>query len=58
VFVSGQWIPLDATLGRGGVGAAHLKLAQSNLNTGDALSSFLPVLNVMGRLKIDVLAEE
>jgi hypothetical protein len=58
VFVDGTWIPVDATLGKGGVGAAHLKLAHSNLQTGGALTSFLPVLNVMGRLKIEVLSEE
>lgn len=58
VFVGGTWIPLDATLGRGGIGAAHLKLANSDLKTGDAFAGFLPVLNVMGRLKIEVLSEE
>jgi hypothetical protein len=58
VFVDGMWIPIDATLARGGIGAAHLKLANSNLKTGDAFTSFLPVLNVMGRLKIEVLQEE
>jgi hypothetical protein len=58
VFVSNTWIPVDATLGRGGIGAAHLKLAQSSLEGGDACSSFLPVLNVMGRLRIQVLSEE
>jgi transglutaminase-like putative cysteine protease len=58
VYVAGVWIPADATLGRGGIGAAHLKLANSNLRTGDAFASFLPVLNVMGRLKIEVLREE
>lgn len=58
LFIGGQWIPMDATLARGGIGAAHLKLAHSNLKGGDAFSSFLPVLNLMGRLKIDVLEEQ
>src|SRR5471030_3048959 len=31
--LNGQWIPLDATLGRGGIGAAHIKLADSSLYT-------------------------
>src|SRR5713226_7633081 len=27
VWAKGQWLPLDATLGRGSVGAGHLKIA-------------------------------
>ena len=28
MYLSGHWIPLDATLGQGGIGAAHLKLTR------------------------------
>ncbi len=31
VYIDGRWIPLDATLGSGGIGAAHLKQGQSTL---------------------------
>ncbi|MBN1588062.1 MAG: lasso peptide biosynthesis protein [Pirellulales bacterium] len=55
IYVRDRWIPMDATLGRGGIGAAHLRLAHSNLKDANAMSSFLPVVNVMGRLKIKVL---
>ena len=55
VYVGGRWIGLDATLGRGGIGGGHLKLATSNLQGASALSSFLPVATVLGRLKIEVL---
>jgi len=58
VFVGGRWIPLDATLAQGGIGAAHLKLATSNLKGASAFTSFLPVVEVIGRLKIEVLDEE
>jgi hypothetical protein len=58
VHVNGRWIPLDATLGRGGIGAAHLKLAHSSLKGASAYSSFLPVIQVIGRLKIEVLEVE
>lgn len=54
VYVDGHWIPIDATLARGGIGAAHLKLAHSNLEGAGAYSSFLPVVQVTGRLKIEV----
>ena len=52
VWVSGRWIPIDSTLGRGGTGAAHLILTRSDLATEDAFSAFLPLLNVLGRLNI------
>jgi transglutaminase-like putative cysteine protease len=57
-YIDGRWIPLDATLGRGGIGAEHLKLAQSNLEGASAYSSFLPVMQVAGGLKIEILDAE
>jgi hypothetical protein len=58
VYVEGRWVPIDATLGLGGIGAAHLELAHSNLKGASAYSSFLPVIQVIGRLKIEVLDVE
>ena len=58
VWIDGHWIPIDATLGNGGTGAAHLILARSDLSTGDAFSAFLPVINVLGRLEIEVVDVE
>jgi len=58
VYINGRWLPLDATLGRGGIGADHLKLADSSLEGQAAYASFLPVAQVLGRLKIDVLEME
>lgn len=58
VFLNGRWLPLDGTLGRGGIGAAHLKLADSSLAGDNAYASFLPVAQVLGRLKIEVLGIE
>lgn len=58
VYVRGQWIPLDATLGQGGIGAGHLKIAQSTLAGSDHLANFLPVVQAMGRLKLDVLSRK
>jgi len=55
--LDGHWIPLDATLGRGGIGAAHLKLSDSSLSDDGpgALSSFAPLMLVIGQLQIEVL---
>jgi hypothetical protein len=58
VYVEGRWVPIDATLGQGGIGAAHLELAHSSLKGASAYSSFLPVIQVIGRLKIEVLEVE
>lgn len=58
VYLNGRWLPLDGTLGRGGIGAAHLKLADSSLAGDNAYASFLPVAQVLGRLKIEVLEIE
>ncbi len=55
--LDGHWIPLDATLGRGGIGGAHLKLSDSSLNDDgpSALSSFAPLMLVIGQMQIEVL---
>lgn len=58
LYVQGAWIPYDATLGLGGIGGGHLKLGDSHLAAGDALASFLPVVQVMGKLTIEVIEVE
>jgi len=58
VHVDGRWIPLDATRAQGGIGAAHLKMAHSNFKGASALSAFLPVVQVIGKLKIEILEVE
>ena len=56
--LEGRWIPMDATLAQGGIGAAHLKLVHTSLQGASALSSFLPVAQVAGRLKIEIAEVE
>ena len=58
VYIKDRWIPIDATLARGGIGGAHLQLAHSNLQGASAYSSFLPVLKIAGRLRIAVEQEQ
>ncbi len=55
IYVDDRWIPMDATLGRGGIGAAHIKLAHSSMKDANAMGSFVPVMNVRGRIKLEVL---
>ena len=54
VWTGDRWVPLDATLGRGGIGAGHLKLVDSSLAGADSFSAFMPVAKVMGQLEIEV----
>lgn len=59
-FLNGQWVPLDATIGQGGTGAAHIKLAESSF-ADDApapVTTFLPLMNILGRIQIEVLEAE
>ncbi|UUO07383.1 transglutaminase-like domain-containing protein [Blastopirellula sp. J2-11] len=57
-WIDGRWIPIDATLGRGGIGVGHLKIADSDLAGGGALAAFLPVTQVIGNIEIKPLSME
>ena len=58
VWMKDRWVPLDATLDKGGIGAAHIKLADSNLKGASAYSAFLPVIEVIGQLELEILEVE
>lgn len=53
--LDGHWIPLDATLGKGGIGAAHLKMLDTSLKDegASAVGCFAPLM--VARLQIEVL---
>ncbi|HYV37677.1 MAG TPA: transglutaminase-like domain-containing protein [Gemmataceae bacterium] len=55
VFVQGQWIPLDATLGRGYVGASHLKVTDHSWHDTRALTPLLPLTRVLGKMQVEIL---
>jgi transglutaminase-like putative cysteine protease len=57
-WIQNRWVPLDATLGQGGIGAAHLKVSHSDLRGVDPFSQFLPVLQLIGNLKIEILSAD
>lgn len=52
-----RWVPLDATLGFGGTGADRIKLADSSFadNGPSPMTTFLPLLHVLGRVELTVL---
>jgi hypothetical protein len=47
VFVEGQWLPLDATLGMGGIGPGHVKIADHSWHDEKTFAPLLPVLRVL-----------
>ncbi len=53
-WVGNRWIPLDATLGRGGMDAAYLKLTHSTLARDSAESAVLSVIQVINQLSIKI----
>ena len=59
-WLDGKWIPLDATLGKGGIGAGHIKLADSSLaDNGPApVTAFVPLMNMLSNVTIDVVSTE
>jgi hypothetical protein len=58
VWIEDRWIPLDGTLGGGGIGADHIKIGYTNLSGGSGLAAMLPVMQVFGRLELEVVPAE
>jgi transglutaminase-like putative cysteine protease len=56
-WLDGRWIPLDATLGRGGIGAGHIKVADADLSDEgpSPVTSFLPLMNLLSGVSIETV---
>lgn len=59
-WLGDRWVPLDGTLARGGIGAAHLTVATSSFADSDPapMTTFLPLLLSSGDLSIRILSNE
>jgi hypothetical protein len=55
VWIDGQWLGLDATLGQGGVSAAHIKINDHSWHDTPSLTPLLPAGRVIGKLTITLL---
>jgi hypothetical protein len=55
VWVQGQWVAIDATLGRGFVGADHIKISDQSWHETRSQTPLLPFVRVVGKLSIDVV---
>lgn len=51
-YIVDRWIPLDAVMGKGGIGAGHIKVMDTSLPDQNPYVALLPVLQVLGDLKI------
>jgi transglutaminase-like putative cysteine protease len=47
VYAENQWVPLDATLGLGGVGPGHVKITDHSWHEERSLAPLLPVLRAL-----------
>jgi hypothetical protein len=56
VWVRGQWLAIDATLGQGSIGAAHIKISDSSWHDVQSLTPLIPVARVLGKLSIEVVS--
>lgn len=59
-FLNGVWVPLDGVLGKGRVGADHIKFLDAGLDdeAGDGFAAFVPVVSALGKMRIEVLEVE
>lgn len=50
-WVGGSWLPVDPTFGQVGVDATHIKLLD-----GDRLADLLPLVDLVGKIRIEIVA--
>lgn len=56
IWTGDRWLPLDATVAQGTVGADHIKLRHSSLHGETAYAVMLPLLQVVNRLELEVVS--
>jgi transglutaminase-like putative cysteine protease len=54
VWVRGQWLGIDAVLGKGGLDAMHLKVTDASWHDVQSLKPLLPVSRVLGKMSIQI----
>jgi hypothetical protein len=58
VRIGDRWLGLDATLGLGGVSAAHVKIADHSWHETSSLTPLLPANRVLGKMTIRLVTTE
>jgi transglutaminase-like putative cysteine protease len=54
VWVKGQWVGLDAIVGK--VGATHLKMGEHSWDRTVTLAPLLPIASALGKVGIDIVS--
>lgn len=55
VFIDGQWIGLDGTLGKGGISPGHIKVGDQSWHQEDSLAPLIPVQKLIGKVQAEIL---
>lgn len=58
VWVNGRWHELDPTMGQTRVGADHIKLGDQDWNGTHSQTPMMPLMRVLGKLKVELLKVE
>ncbi len=58
VWIAGQWLGLDATLGLGGVSAAHIKINDHSWHDTSSLTPLIPASRILGKITITLESNE
>ncbi len=58
VYVEGQWLGLDAIVGKGHVAGSHLKIADHSWREVQSELAFQPVTRVLGKTTIEMVSSE
>ena len=55
VYIDGQWVGLDGTLGLGRIGAGHVKISDHSWDRMDSLAPLAPAQKLIGKLSGEVV---
>lgn len=55
VYIDGQWIGLDGTLGRGGISPGHIKVGDQSWYQEESLAPLIPVQKLIGKVQAEIL---
>lgn len=59
VWVRGQWIALDSTLGRGSIGPAHLKITDHSWHNVATMNPLMPLMRLqMSEPQVEIMKEQ
>ena len=55
VYIDGQWIGLDGTLGKGGISPGHIKVGDQSWHQEDSLAPLIPIQKLIGKVQAEIL---